>query len=195
MRNMWNLEYLKYFCRTRWQKALDNLKLFLKSYPPITEELVAWSTTISYKSYVKKKIIPSLYKSFVTFFSLLGFFSFLLQIKQETNLADQSISLILIAIIIISIIFSSDSFIKLGSFLFYWYFILNIPYFYSLLHHSNPWLFYLYLYTIIAFVRPLGNFAIESFFFFIIKRYYKKKFFRKILVYVSPNFTRYQDVN
>ena len=126
---------------------------------------------MSYKNYVKEKIYFKnfaffLYKSCLAFFTLLGFFSFLLQIKQETCLSEKQISLILVIVILTGIIFSSNSFIKLISFLFYWYFILSIPYIYFLLQDSNLWTFYLYLYTVIVFIRPLGNFVVESFFFF-----------------------------
>ena len=149
---------------------------------------------MSYKSYVKEKIyfknfVFFLYKSCVGFFTLLGLFSFLLQIKQETCLSEKQISLILIIVVLTGIIFSSDSFIKLISFLFYWYFILNIPYIYFLLQDSNLWTFYIYLYTVIAFIRPLGNFVVESFFFFLVKRYYKYNFFKRILVFMSPNYS------
>ena len=149
---------------------------------------------MSYKSYVKEKIyfknfVLFLYKSCVTFFTLLGLFTFLVQIKQETCLSEKEISLILATVVLIGIIFSSDSFIKLISFLFYWYFILNVPYIYFLLQDNNLWMFYLYLYIVIAVIRPLGNFVVESFFFFLVKRYYKYNFFRKILVCMAPNFS------
>ena len=173
---------------------MSNLEFFFKIYPPITSKFVVQSLTMSYKSYVKEKIYFKnfaffLYKSCVSFFTLLGLFYFLLQIKQETCLSEKQISLILAIVILTGIIFSSDSFIKLVSFLLYWCFILNIPYTYFLLQDSNLWMFYIYLYIVIAFIRPLGNFVVESFFFFLVKRYYKYNFFKKILVCMAPSYS------